>query len=72
VIYSFNRCAVMDSRSLIALPKFPEKLGNFQLDDHNIEEWSDSTNVGVRHKARKEVGKWINTDNNADIQYQKV
>jgi hypothetical protein len=62
----------LDSSSLIALPRFPETLGNFQLDDHNVEEWSDSTSPGVRHKARKEVGKWINPDSNADIHYQKV
>lgn len=63
----------MDARSLVALgPRVPEMLGNFHLDDHNVEEWSDATSPGVRHKARKEIGKWIDPETNADIQYQKV
>lgn len=61
----------MDSQALVKLG-VPETLGNFRLDDHNVVEWSDSDLPGVRHKGRKETGKWINPINNADIQYQKV
>lgn len=63
----------MDSQALVKLGQsFPESLGNFHLDDHHVSEWEDSGLPGVRHKARKETGKWINPINNADIQYQKV
>lgn len=64
----------MDSQALVKLGpiSIPESLGNFRLDDHNVVEWSDSEIPGVRHKARKETGKWINPINNADIKYQKV
>lgn len=50
----------------------PEMLGSFHLDDHNVEEWSDATKPGTRHRGRKEIGKWTNSERNADIKYQKV
>ncbi len=64
-----------ESRGLVALRaggRIPEMLGNFHLDDHNVEEWSDATEPGLKHRARKEVGKWIDPERKADIQYQKV
>jgi len=52
--------------------KVPQTLGSFKLDDHNVDEWSDFSVTGVKHKGRTEVGKWVNPDTNADIHYQKV
>lgn len=65
----------MESTSLVAISgsRLPEMLGNFQLDNHHVEEWSDpSLEPGHKHRARKEVGKWVNLEQNADIHYQKV
>lgn len=65
---------MMESTSLVAIPgsRLPEMLGNFHLDNHHVEEWSDPAEPGQKHRARKEVGKWVNLENNADIHYQKV
>ncbi|CAL8115396.1 unnamed protein product [Orchesella dallaii] len=63
----------MESTSLVAISgsRLPEMLGNFHLDNHHVEEWSDPSAPGLKHRARKEVGKWVNVEKNADIQYQK-
>ncbi|CAG7837726.1 unnamed protein product [Allacma fusca] len=51
--------------------RMPEMLGTFHLDDHNVQEWSDASQPGWKHRARKEVGKWVDPDKNADIKFQR-
>ena len=60
--------------NIIALhgTRIPEMLGTFHLDDHNVQEWSDYNGPGMKHRARKEIGKWIDRDRNADIKFQRV
>ena len=66
----------VESRNMVALHgthRIPLEIGNFHLHDHDIKEWSDaSTKPGIKHRARKEVGKWIDPDSHADIQFQRV
>lgn len=53
--------------------RFPSNLGNFKLDEHNVDEWSDTKDPSLlRHRGRKEVGKWVDTERNADIQIHRV